>query len=190
MLAVQRAGTEVGLHADDIVALLETQSVRVAIETQVQKFAREISATTWYQVQAELSEGIRDSETLAELTGRVAHTMSVRSEQARTIARTEVTRATTTGRVSAFVEAGVDFKRWNTVGDADVRDSHVAVNGVTVPVGDMFVLAQGMGFGPGRIGSAAEDINCRCWLTPVRDPNSQIGGMGRILQALGEPEEA
>ena len=80
--------------------------------------------------------------------------------------------ATTDGQLTGWRHAIRDGaaevqKQWVTAGDSLVRDSHIVMNGITVPIDKNFRVGIGSGPGPGRIGVAEEDINCRCVLNPV-----------------------
>lgn len=61
--------------------------------------------------------------------------------------------------------------RWRTAGDARVRDSHDAMEGQTVGLGEYFVSGLGNRLEyPGDPSAPPEDIiNCRCWRQPDVD---------------------
>ena len=81
--------------------------------------------------------------------------------RAETVARTET--ASVYGAASqAAVEADYAFKRWLSASDADVRDSHAAVNGEVVPVDEVF--SNGLAYPGDPSGPPEEVINCRCVL--------------------------
>ena len=66
-------------------------------------------------------------------------------------------------------------KEWITSKDERVRSSHAPMHGVKVPYNQDFVLPTGAsGFGPGMIGAASEDINCRCFYAVDVMPESGI----------------
>jgi SPP1 gp7 family putative phage head morphogenesis protein len=88
-----------------------------------------------------------------------------RKRNARTVARTEVGSAYSTGRYEQMREAGVKRKRWLASQDADVRPSHRALNGVEVGVNDVFPNGLEYPRAPG--GPASQVINCRCEAVPV-----------------------
>jgi SPP1 gp7 family putative phage head morphogenesis protein len=84
-----------------------------------------------------------------------------------TIIRTESHRAHETGKAEAVDRAtkqGVKMvKVWISSKDERVRDDHISMDGQTVPVDEDFVAPDGSrGPHPGEMGSAAQDINCRC----------------------------
>ena len=56
-------------------------------------------------------------------------------------------------------------KRWHTVGDAKVRDTHEYLDGVTVDIDAEFMTYDGdRALFPGDFGYAENNANCRCWL--------------------------
>lgn len=61
-------------------------------------------------------------------------------------------------------------KRWRTMRDSKVRDSHQYLEGVTVDLNDYFYTASGaMALFPGEFGEPDEDINCRCFIELVEE---------------------
>ena len=85
--------------------------------------------------------------------------------RARMIARTETISAHNGAALEGFRQSGaVQKKEWLSSRDADVRDSHVAVDGIQVDMGALF--PNGVDY-PGGNGPADETINCRCTVLPV-----------------------
>jgi len=135
------------------------------------------NATTKKRIRTTLAKGTAEGDSLDQLTKRVRKVFSDASEhRARTIARTEILQAVQFGQLEGYRDSGrVVGKRWN---DAqiyspphEVRDAH-RLDGEAVELGGTFDLdgeaADGPGIGAGgtRL-SAANAINCRCFLTPV-----------------------
>ena len=97
-----------------------------------------------------------------------------RKNHARTIARTEILKASQQAQLDGFETSEVvESKQWNTSLDGDVRDTHASAEGQTVGLREPFSLgdgeaadAPGIGAGGGSL-SAANTINCRCFVTPV-----------------------
>lgn len=57
-------------------------------------------------------------------------------------------------------------KRWRTVGDDKVRDTHDFLDGTTTPLDGYFYSFDGdYGLAPGMFQTADNNANCRCWLT-------------------------
>lgn len=178
----QHEAEALGLTPQQIAKLLESRSLLAAVERLTQQFAREVTDTTWDAVRETIREGARLGETLDDISARVAHVMDVRISDARRTATTEITRASTTGQMAAFTEAKVGGKRWVTMADGAVRDTHTAVHGREIPLADMFTVGSGRGPGPGQIGLPEEDVNCRCILQPVqqRSANGEVTGPALI----------
>lgn len=55
-------------------------------------------------------------------------------------------------------------KRWVTMQDKNVRDSHVRLEGKTVPLDEMFEIDGFQALGPGLFSIPEYDVNCRCEL--------------------------
>ncbi len=89
--------------------------------------------------------------------------------KANRIALDNVLAATTTFEAEAVVEAaartGREYvKAWATQGDSVVRESHVAADGQTQPIGVPFTVGGALLDRPrDPNGPASETANCRCW---------------------------
>ena len=82
------------------------------------------------------------------------------------IAETEAHRDSNEAAFRTAKAAGATKKVWNTVGDDRVRDTHLYLDGVSVPIdGEFYSFRGGSTQYPGQWGIAEEDVNCRCWLT-------------------------
>ncbi|HUT76628.1 MAG TPA: phage portal protein [Polyangia bacterium] len=137
---------------------------------------RHVNATTRRAVRGALSDGFEAREGVEGLAKRIEDVFeAARGRRARVIARTESTRASSRGAEEGIRQAGVEEKEWVAVqgapteGPGAVRESHqrgFGLDGTHVPVDGMFVspVTGAIGPGPGEMGSAAEDINCRCVL--------------------------
>jgi len=123
-----------------------------------------------------LALGIGTGDTQTEMASRVRKVFNTASRsRARTIARTEVGHAISSGQLAGYAEAGdvVVGLQWNTARDERVRKKHL-MDGVQVrPLGALFTLldnekaeAPRIAEGGGRL-SARNGINCRCFETPI-----------------------
>ena len=81
--------------------------------------------------------------------------------RARTIARTEVSRAQSALTQARAEYVGSEGYVWRTVGDADVRDSHAEMEGKYVRWDSPPKLSDGTVTHAGMI------YNCRCWAQPI-----------------------
>lgn len=127
---------------------------------------------------AELAEGVGAGEGVDELAARVGRVLSDTDTdrwpaRERVIARTELTRAYTAGVMgSATLRQAATHrplrKRWDTRVDGRERATHHDVNGVSVPLGGVFMVGGWPMMGPGdELASPDEVCGCRCSLTIV-----------------------
>jgi HK97 family phage portal protein len=141
------------------------------LEGRAQRFAVEVNETTWLRLKESLSAGLQDGESIDQLAERVRHVMGVRrGSDAELIARTETTGAYNGGTLESWRQSGVvTGKRWLAALDARTRETHVAAHDQTVGLDDNFSVGGATGPGPGLMGEASEDCNCRCSLAPLVD---------------------
>ncbi len=137
--------------------------------TRAERFSFEVTDATAQALRGTLDEGIRNGETLAQLTDRVSEIFrDKKGWEAERIARTETASASSFGRQAVYRQSSViEGKEWLTAADERVRDSH-QIDGQRVAKEASFTLASGVSTpGPGLSGVADEDINCRCLTIPV-----------------------
>ena len=88
------------------------------------------------------------------------------------IAETDMTRIYNTGvldTVRANGEESTTYKRWNTMFDDKVRDTHSPLDGVTVPYNAYFYSWDGdKARAPGMFSKPENNINCRCVVELIR----------------------
>jgi SPP1 gp7 family putative phage head morphogenesis protein len=92
------------------------------------------------------------------------------------IARTEIAGQENLGMHEGNKELGVEYEKWRTARDADVRDSHQDLEGQIVKVGDRF--SNGLEYPGDRSGPIEEWINCRCTLMPFLMPEGYTAPSG------------
>lgn len=167
--AFQRAAAKAGL---DMRVLLHSPGVgqvtreRIADNVthirSIVTHARDQVATL---VEESLSSGMR-AETLAK---RIAHVGEVALSRARTIAATEVSKASTALTRARAEDVGSEGYIWRTARDGDVRESHRAMEGRFVKWNEPPTLDN-------MTGHAGEFPNDRCYPEPVlkRDDGSTI----------------
>lgn len=131
-----------------------------------------VDDTTRAAVRAQLTEGLEAGEGASGLAARLRAMPEFEPVRAARIARTTATAAANAGQERAMQEAvqqGVNVKNaWLSSRDGKVRHTHQALDGQVRAVGENFVSPSGAsGPYPGALGSAAEDVNCRCTTIPV-----------------------
>ena len=170
MTALQTAGDQVykELRKDDVWKMPPGK----ALDFLRQRDNRIVGASEeiFAQVKASLEEGIQDGDTMAELAGRVRGQFNKLSNgRAWTIASTETGAAYGVARQEAMRSAGVQFKRWLTSGNSNVRAAHAAMNGAVVPIDEDFAVIDPKTGEMDRVshpgdsqGAAWNVINCHC----------------------------
>ena len=122
-----------------------------------------------------LIQGAVDGKGYKYVAKRIEDLTEADYKRALRIARTEGGRASSISQQKAYNEAkkaGVDVKkRWISTLDEITRNSHRLLDGQTVESDEDFVSPEtgAQGKGPRLMGSAAEDINCRCTSIAIVD---------------------
>lgn len=148
------------------------QSVAVLVATRGQR-VKEVVKNARKDVQQGVQEAIgealeaqlTETETAELLIDKLGKKIENVRNRSRTIARTEVHGAFNEGRHNGMDETEPVAHRWISSRDADVRDTHMDIDGETVPWGQAFsngLMYPGDGSGP-----AEEVINCRCIEEPI-----------------------
>lgn len=148
---------------------------------------RRISDTTREQMAALLHQGLEQGKTLPQIAATIRDAIpDISRIRAATIARTETHSAAMFASQRTAQTSNLPLmKEWLSVEDHRTRDfgeadgevddfSHRAMNGVSVPVNDMFMVPRKDGTEEGLLypgdpnASAANRINCRCVQRYVR----------------------
>lgn len=128
-----------------------------------------INDVTLAALRATLAAGFTAGEDINLLARRIRNVFAdAKGRRSVTIARTESIRALNAGQLAATRQAGFEGKQWLSTRDNQVRETHDGLDGQIRPVGLDFLSPSGaMGPHPGALGSAKEDINCRCTIISV-----------------------
>lgn len=127
-----------------------------------------------YTIQQEVTQGLVKGETYSTMARRLKGALEDDAVKAMRIVRTEAHRAQEASKHDSTVHAhknGVRMlKDWNDVGDERVRTKAKADHTelgkqAPIPVDQLFTQGGASGPCPGQMGTAAQDINCRCFLT-------------------------
>lgn len=138
------------------------------------------------QLREQLTQGLIQGESYHKTSKRIKERMDVGAYHAMRIAQTENHRTRSAGRLASLEEGqerGLDLKKqWLATVDGNTRDSHQELDGKTIDLDKNFEGEEGSGPAPGMLGSASEDINCRCDLIEIVDgftPNTRrVRGVG------------
>lgn len=145
-----------------------------------------------YQIQQELNIGLMNGDRYDQMAKRISERLGVSQSKAMNITRTETHRNIESGFMDCAesISEGMEGSQyiyaatWRTMQDQRVRPqqrrktakgwkttvskngaNHMKMEGVTVKVGEMFDLGNGVkAKAPSQSGVAAHDCNCRCFL--------------------------
>lgn len=109
----------------------------------------------------EATEGGKRASEVAEL---IKQSTQVSVSKANTIARTEVSRASSVLTQARAMHIGSEGYIWRTTGDSDVRESHKKMNGKFVKWTEPPALLEGKKIYHAHAGQI---FNCRCYPEPV-----------------------
>lgn len=154
---------------------LQDPFVQAEVERLTQKFAVEVTQTTFEGVQGALSQTLEEGLSIPEAQDLLSDVFDARKSDFETerIARTELNRVSSMSQLSAGRQAralGLNVKKaWLAALDTRTRQEHVAahIRYQLQPIGleEDFEIGACAGPGPGQTGCAEHDINCRCTIT-------------------------
>ncbi len=138
------------------------------VGNHLEKSADSILTTASDRIKASLREGFEKGEGLGDLQARVRELYDGMSrERAEMIARTETVFPANLGALRGYEQAGVESKEWITTRDGNERDTHAAMDGEVIPIGDEFSVGMDRMLAPGGGARPEENINCRCTIAAI-----------------------
>lgn len=124
---------------------------KLIIET-TNKVGRGVTeAEGWIKLDEEIKR------TVDKTKGRVKNIQEVESNRVKEEARADAAKAEEEYNI-------IKTKTWKTVLDPAVRDTHMSLHDVEIPIDEVFETANGTAMHPHGFGIPSEDINCRCRL--------------------------
>lgn len=166
--------------------MLNREQVREAIKNPYDRIGfiqrdRDNAALLTKQMRQEISQGLIQGKSFQQTARTIRDRMEIGGGNALRIVRTESKRARGKAKQSTQEEAqelGINMqKQFVATIDGSTRDSHQALDGVTIDIDEDFVTENGAsGPGPGQFNDPAEDINCRCTVISIVagiQPNSR-----------------
>lgn len=131
--------------------------------------AKQAKSNLQYDVIGTINKGLENGQTYTQTAKELKKRFGKDINKSVATARTESHRVVETTKYDTMEEIAKQVKMtktWHSVKDERVRSSHAAMDGVTIPFEDDFTLPSGVTCPrPGETGEAAEDINCRCYLS-------------------------
>jgi len=146
----------------DLMAVSQGMVTRSIIQEQVKLFKSLPleAADRVYDIHNQAIEAVVTGRRSSELKKEIMRTGEVTESRARTIARTEVGRASTAITQARATRIGSRGYIWRTSGDSDVRHSHAQMNGQYVDWAKPPTL-------DGMTGHAGQFPNCRCYCESI-----------------------
>jgi predicted nucleic acid-binding protein len=156
------------------------EAIRAAVEAPIDKLTLNQRlaaqrASVVGTIRQEITLGLVKGASFREMSDRIKPALEGDTTKSWRVVRTETHRVQEGAKhdaVAAADKSGVKMlKTWRTAQDSRVRRrprdtaDHKMLDGVTLPSDGIFKGVKGSGPAPGHLGAAAEDINCRCFLT-------------------------
>lgn len=168
---------------EQVAAMMANPIAGLTLKQTLEKSRQNIIWT----IQAEMTQGLAKGETYRTMMERIKPALDNDAAKAMRVVRTEGHRVQEAAKEKAAAHAdkrGVKMtKTWRNSKDDRVRHTskadHRILEGVTLPVSENFRQGRGNGPAPGQMGTAAHDINCRCWLqyTVVKVEKPEYNGI-------------
>jgi len=143
-----------------LAASLEGQTARMLQHRQVELITS-LPIQAGERAQRLAQQAQHDGTRAAEIAEQLAQTEQVTVSRATLIARTEVAKANAALTQARAEAVGATHYQWETVEDADTRDTHAAMQGTVHRFDTPPTLGDGMTGNPG------EFPNCRCFAVPI-----------------------
>lgn len=186
---IAEVGKSLSVRPETLKRAVENNISKLTLPQVLQKHRAEII----YQIQQELNIGLINGDRYERMAKRISERVGVSMSKARNIVRTESHRNIESGMMDCAenIDKKLDGSdliyaaTWKTMKDSRVRPQvmrrtkhgwkhgyskngadHMKMEGVTVRVGELFDLGNGVkAKAPGKSGVAAHDCNCRCYLS-------------------------
>lgn len=183
------------VKSDVILAMIENPISGLALSERLEKSRANII----YTIQQEITQGLVKGETYKTMANRIKGVLENDTVKSMRIVRTESHRVKESSKYDSALHShknGVLMnKTWKSMKDERVRPGrgigkkpaksgadHRMLDGKKLVINQDFVGVVGKGKAPGQMGTASEDINCRCLLAysveKIQKPNANnLGDM-------------
>ena len=146
-----------------------TDNMKLYIKTWSHEHIKNLRA----EVEENSMQGYRYNRLKSALQYRYGTTV----KKSEFLARQETSLFMAKFRQQRFLDAGVNFYQWDTVGDRKVRKTHKELDGKIFQFGDPPIVD----VPTGRKAEPGEDYNCRCIARPTTKPVHKVGGYWRFI---------
>ena len=143
-----------------------------------------ISETTKKLLSATILKGIKDGDSIEDISKSIRKSNAFSENRATLIARTETHTAMNAGNqaITKTLALSEPVKEWNSAMDERARYYHKSMDGKVVPIDDAFIVTTPTKYGPidyrmqytgDSNGGAANVCNCRCF-TSYYDKDDEV----------------
>ncbi|MCK4793514.1 MAG: minor capsid protein [Desulfobacteraceae bacterium] len=146
---------------------------RENMDIYIKYWTEEHIKTLRKDVEANSMAGYRFSK----LKDTLEHRYGTSKSKAEFLARNETSFFIAKFRQQRFMDAGVKWYKWQTVGDQKVRDDHRLLNKRIFQFGDPPIIDSATG----KRGEPGETYNCRCIARPITRQCHKVGGEWQIV---------
>lgn len=166
-----------GVTPEVVKRAVENPVAGLTLKDTLERNRKEIT----YNIKKAVGVGLTQGDRYTTMARRISDSLDKDYRKSVTVARTEAHRVVEAGHHDAAGEVGKALegsglrmvKTWKTAKDERVRRrkgkrkaDHKVMDGVSIPVDEEFDLGGGVKTkAPGQSGDAANDINCRCYLS-------------------------
>lgn len=144
------------LRGDNSIAMVVPQ-----LQNEQVKLIKSLPIEAGERAQKLAYEAAINGQRSSEIAEMLANTEGVTLSRATLIARTETAKANAMITQARSQAAGIDYYRWQTAEDGDVRESHAEMDG------QIFRFDQPPTLSDGMTGNPGEFPNCRCFAIPI-----------------------
>lgn len=127
-----------------------------------------ITLTTRQNISRVVSAALETGQTRETIVKQIQQEMQTSTARARVIAAQECNTSLQTGNIDMMRRAGAGTKTWHITNPAAARETHLALDGVTIPIDASFVTKRGVKLKhpcDPDCADPAETVNCHCFLT-------------------------
>ncbi len=127
-----------------------------------------ITLTTQQNISRVVSAALETGQTRDTIVKQIQQEMQTSTARARVIAAQECNTSLQTGNIDMMRRAGAGTKTWHITNPAAARETHLALDGVTIPIDASFVTKRGVKLKhpcDPDCADPAETVNCHCFLT-------------------------
>jgi SPP1 gp7 family putative phage head morphogenesis protein len=155
----------------------QKQNIKKGYTENMEKYIKDWTEEHIKNLRADVQKNSMEGYRFTKLKDTLEHRYGTSKSKAEFLAQQETSLFMAKFRQQRFMEAGVNFYTWQTVGDQKVRDDHRRLNKRIFQFGDPPVVD----VSTGRRGEPGEDFRCRCIARPETKKVHKVGGEWKVI---------